>query len=152
MFKTSLMLMITLLVLLTKRVRTLKTPRCPKRRRLSARSKPFQKNCPHRFRMRGLQNINDLACCSERGLSERFDGSIGSATVLFPFGGKYQRTPEAAMAAKIPVASPRETSTASMMSFGFDPFVGEWSAWHGAQTAVLFSLAKRRRYIMSRAP
>ena len=89
-----------------------------------------------------LANINDLACCSERGLSERFDGSIGAATVLFPFGGKYQRTPEAAMAAKIPVASPRETSTASMMSFGFDPFVGEWSAWHGAQTAVLSSLAK----------
>ena len=89
-----------------------------------------------------LANMNDLACCSQRGLGERFDGSIGSSTVLFPYGGKYQNTPEAAMSAKIPVVTPRETSTVSMMSYGFDPRVGQWSPWHGAKTAVLSSLAK----------
>ena len=89
-----------------------------------------------------VANMQDLACCSQRGLCERFDGSIGSSTVLFPYGGKYQGTPEAGMAAKIPVLSPRETSTVSLMSYGFDPRVAEWSPWHGAQTAVLASLAK----------
>nr|MDE5899539.1 phosphoribosylformylglycinamidine synthase [Treponemataceae bacterium] len=89
-----------------------------------------------------LADIGDLACCSQRGLGERFDGSIGAASVLFPYGGKYQCTPEAGMAAKLPVVAPQETSTASLMAFGFDPRVGEWSPWHGAQTAVLSSLAK----------
>lgn len=87
-------------------------------------------------------NMNDLACCSQRGLSERFDGSIGAASVLFPFGGKYQNTPEAGMVAKIPVVSPRETSTVSLMSFGFDPRISDWSPWHGSKIAVLSSLAK----------
>lgn len=89
-----------------------------------------------------LANMNDLACCSQRGLGERFDGSIGASTVLFPYGGKYQNTPEAGMSAKIPVVSPRETSTVSLMAYGFDPRVGQWSPWHGAKTAVLSSLAK----------
>ncbi|MCR5254254.1 MAG: phosphoribosylformylglycinamidine synthase [Treponema sp.] len=89
-----------------------------------------------------LKNISDLACCSQRGLGERFDGSIGASTVLFPYGGKYQNTPEAGMSAKIPVMTPRETSTASLMTYGFDPRVGNWSPWHGAKTAVLSSLAK----------
>ena len=89
-----------------------------------------------------IKNMNDLACCSQRGLGERFDGSIGASTVLFPYGGKYQNTPEAGMSAKIPVMTPRETSTASLMTYGFDPRVGNWSPWHGAKTAVLSSLAK----------
>ncbi len=89
-----------------------------------------------------LSNMNDLACCSQRGLGERFDGSIGSSTVLFPYGGKYQSTPEAGMCAKIPVVSPFETSTVSLMAHGFDPRVGDWSPWHGAQVSVLSSLAK----------
>ena len=89
-----------------------------------------------------VANMKDLACCSQRGLCERFDGSIGASTVLFPFGGKYQGTPECAMSAKIPVLSPRETSTVSLMSYGFDPRVAQWSPWHGAQTAILSSLAK----------
>ncbi|MCQ2610345.1 MAG: phosphoribosylformylglycinamidine synthase [Treponema sp.] len=89
-----------------------------------------------------ITNISDLACCSQRGLGERFDGSIGSSTVLFPYGGKYQNTPEAAMAAKLPVMSPRETSTVSTMAYGFDPRISQWSPWHGAQIAVLSSLAK----------
>ena len=88
-----------------------------------------------------LQNMADLACCSQRGLGERFDGSIGASTVLFPYGGRYQSTPEAGMAAKIPVLSPRETSTVSLMAYGFDPRVSEWSPWHGAQVSVLSSLA-----------
>ena len=87
-------------------------------------------------------NISDLACCSQRGLGDRFDGSIGSSTVLFPYGGKYQSTPEAGMAAKIPVVSPMETSTVSLMAYGFDPRVGQWSPWHGAQISVLSSLTK----------
>lgn len=89
-----------------------------------------------------LENMKDLAVCSQRGLGERFDGSIGSSTVLFPYGGKYQSTPEAGMAAKIPVISPRETSTVSTMAYGFDPRVSQWSPWHGAQIAVLSSLTK----------
>lgn len=83
----------------------------------------------------------DLACCSQRGLSERFDGSIGAGTVLFPLGGKYQSTPEAGMAARIPVLD-GETSTVSLMSYGYDPRVAQWSPWHGGQVAVLSSLAK----------
>ena len=86
-------------------------------------------------------DLSDLACCSQRGLCERFDGSIGSASVLFPFGGKRQGTPEAGMAAKIPTLN-GETTTASLMAFGYDPRVAEWSPWHGAQTAILSSLAK----------
>lgn len=89
-----------------------------------------------------LENLKDLACCSQRGLSERFDGSIGSSSVLFPMGGTEQSTPEAGCAAKIPVLSPKETTTASIMTFGYDPRVSQWSPWHGAQTAVLQSLAK----------
>lgn len=89
-----------------------------------------------------IENISDLACCSQRGLGERFDGSIGASSVLMPYGGKYQSCPEAGMAAKIPVLSPRETSTVSLMTFGFDPRVSQWSPWHGSQVAVLSSLAK----------
>ncbi len=95
-----------------------------------------------RLKKAWLADMGDLACCSQRGLGERFDGSIGAASVLFPYGGKYQNTPEAAMSAKIPVVTPRETSTVSMMSYGFDPRVGEWSPWHGAKISVLSSLAK----------
>ncbi len=89
-----------------------------------------------------LENLKDLACCAQRGLTERFDGSIGSSSVLFPMGGSDQSTPESGCAAKIPVMSPKETTTASIMTFGYDPRVSEWSPWHGAQTAVLQSLAK----------
>ena len=89
-----------------------------------------------------LTNLSDLACCSQRGLSERFDGSIGSATVIFPMGGKNQSTPESGCAAKIPVQMPYETDTSSLMTYGYDPRVSTWSPWHGAQVAVLSSLAK----------
>ncbi len=89
-----------------------------------------------------LACLSDLACASQRGLGERFDGSIGSSSVLFPYGGRFQSTPEAGMAAKIPVLSPEETATASLMTFGYDPRAARWSPYHGAQTAVLYSLAR----------
>jgi phosphoribosylformylglycinamidine synthase len=89
-----------------------------------------------------LANISDLATCSQRGLGEQFDGSIGASSVLFPMGGKYQSTPECGCAAKIPVMYPKETTTASLMTYGYDPRVTTWSPWHGAQYSVLQSLAK----------
>jgi len=104
----------------------------------AAQEKPTAQQIKDAF----IANISDLACCSQRGLGERFDGSIGASTVLFPYGGKYQGTPEAGMVAKIPVLSPRETSTVSLMAYGYDPRVANWSPWHGSQTAIMSSLAK----------
>ena len=89
-----------------------------------------------------LTNLSDLAVCSQRGLSERFDGSIGSATINFPMGGRYQATPESGCTAKIPVLPPYETETSSLMTFGYDPRVAQWSPYHGSQAAVLQSLAR----------
>ena len=82
----------------------------------------------------------DLNICSQKGLSERFDSTIGSGTVLMPFGGKTQLTPNQAMAAKIPVLN-HETNTASLMSWGFDPYLSSESPYLGAQAAVISSAA-----------
>ncbi|MBO4726797.1 MAG: phosphoribosylformylglycinamidine synthase [Spirochaetaceae bacterium] len=98
--------------------------------------------CTNPLETAWITNMREQAVCSQRGLSERFDGSIGSASVLFPMGGKYQSTPESGCAAKIPVLSPYETETTSLMTFGYDPRVASWSPYHGAQTAVLYSLAR----------
>lgn len=89
-----------------------------------------------------LINIGDLACCNRSGLVERFDSTIGSGTVLFPYGGKNQLTPECAMAALIPVAPDEKTTTVSLMAHGYDPRVSSWSAFHGAIFAVIQSLAR----------
>lgn len=86
--------------------------------------------------------LSDLSCASQRGLSERFDGSIGSSSVLFPMGGEFQSTPECGMAARIPVGPGKETPTVSLMTMGYDPKSASWSPFHGAQYAVLESLAK----------
>ena len=83
----------------------------------------------------------DLNLCSRRGLSERFDSTIGAGTVLMPFGGKHQQTPIQAMVHKISVEK-QETDTCSFMSWGFDPFVSEKSPYHGAYLAVVSSCAK----------
>ena len=91
---------------------------------------------------RWIANLSSLAVCSQRGLSERFDGSIGSSSVLFPMGGAYQSTPECGMAARIPVSPGKETSTVSLMTMGYDPKAASWSPYHGAQYAVLESLIK----------
>jgi len=85
--------------------------------------------------------IADLNICSQKGLVDRFDSSIGAATVIAPYGGKYQLTPAQAMAAKIPVLN-GETKTCSLMSWGFDPQVSSASPYHGTVFAVVLSLAK----------
>ena len=87
------------------------------------------------------ENLSRLEVCSQKGLSERFDSSIGAATVLMPFAGKYQLTPEEAMVAKIPLLK-GETDTATVMAYGFIPGVSRWSPFHSAAFAVSESLAK----------
>ncbi|GBU21329.1 phosphoribosylformylglycinamidine synthase [Fibrobacteres bacterium R8-0-B4] len=88
-----------------------------------------------------FETMTDVNACSRRGLKEMFDSSIGANTVLMPFGGRYQRTPVEAMVAKLPVAS-GETVTGTAMSHGFDPYLSEWSPFHGAVYAVIQSAAK----------
>lgn len=87
------------------------------------------------------QCLKDLNCCSKKGLIERFDSTIGAATVLMPLGGKYQLTPEAGMAAKLPVRN-GETNTATLMAYGFDPQLAKASPYHGAAYAVVDSVTK----------
>ncbi len=88
-----------------------------------------------------LAMMSDLNICSTRGLSERFDATIGRGSVLMPFGGKYQLTPASAMAHKIPV-SEGDTDTVSYMAWGYNPFISEKSPYHGAYLAVIESAAK----------
>lgn len=88
-----------------------------------------------------LALLNDLNVCSQKGLVEMFDGSIGAASVFMPFGGKYQMTETQAMVAKLPVLDGK-TDTVTMMSYGFDPYLSSWSPYHGAVYAVLESMAK----------
>ncbi len=85
--------------------------------------------------------ISNLNICSQKGLVERFDSTIGAGTVLMPYGGKYQNTPTQAMAAKLPVLE-GETTTASVMGWGFDPFLSSVSPYHGAMSAVVESVSK----------
>ena len=85
--------------------------------------------------------ISNLNVCSQKGLVERFDATIGAGTVLMPFGGKYQNTPNQAMAAKIPVLK-GETTTASVMGWGYNPYLSSQSPYHGAMSAVVESVAK----------
>ena len=83
----------------------------------------------------------DLNVCSKRGLSEKFDSTVGAATVLMPFGGKLQRTPAQSMCAKLPVEG-GDTETCSLMAWGFDPFASSASTYRGAYQAVVSSVAK----------
>lgn len=85
--------------------------------------------------------ISDLNICSQKGLVERFDSTIGAGTVLMPYGGKYQNTPAQAMAAKLPVLN-GETNTASVMGWGYDPYLSSQSPYHGAVSAVVESVSK----------
>lgn len=87
------------------------------------------------------ENLKRLEVCSQKGLSERFDSSIGAGTVLMPFSGKYQLTPEEAMVAKIPLLK-GETDDATAMSYGYIPGISRWSPFHGAAYAVVESLSK----------
>ena len=87
------------------------------------------------------ENLKRLEVCSQKGLSERFDSSIGAGTVLMPFSGKYQLTPEEAMVAKIPLLK-GETDDATAMRYGYIPGISRWSPFHGAAYAVVESLSK----------
>lgn len=88
-----------------------------------------------------LNNLSDLNVCSQKGLVEMFDSSIGAASVYMPYGGKYQLTPVQTMIAKLPVLKGR-TETVTMMSYGYDPYLSSWSPYHGAVYAVVESVAK----------
>ena len=93
------------------------------------------------FRQGYLDLAGDLNVCSKRGLSERFDSTIGSGTVLMPFGGKHQLTPTHAMVNKISVEQ-QDTQTCSLMSWGYNPYITEKSPYHGAYLAVIESISK----------
>ena len=106
----------------------------------------YREKCPES--LKGLskaqaikKNMARLEVCSQIGLSERFDASIGAGTVIMPFGGKTQLTPQEAMAAKIPLLK-GETDDATAMSYGFIPAVSRWSPFHGSAYAVVESLSK----------
>ncbi len=88
-----------------------------------------------------LDELADLNVCSQKGLVEMFDSSIGAGTVLMPYGGKHQLTEIQTMVAKLPVLK-GTSDTVTMMSYGFDPFISSWSPYHGAIYAVLESMAK----------
>ncbi|MCR4990123.1 MAG: phosphoribosylformylglycinamidine synthase [Lachnospiraceae bacterium] len=87
------------------------------------------------------ETLKDLNVCSQKGLVEMFDSSIGAGTVLMPYGGKYQLGEIQTMVAKLPVLSGK-TDTVTMMSYGFDPYLSKWSPYHGAVYAVTQSMAK----------
>lgn len=88
-----------------------------------------------------LETLSDLNVCSQKGLVEMFDSSIGAASVYMPYGGKYQLTPTQSMIAKLPIRKGK-CDTVTMMSYGFDPYLSSWSPYHGSLYAVLSSVAK----------
>ncbi len=87
------------------------------------------------------ETLKDLNVCSQKGLVEMFDSSIGAGSVYMPYGGKYQMTETQSMVAKLPVLEGK-TDTVTMMSYGFDPYLSSWSPYHGAIYAVVSSVAK----------
>ena len=88
-----------------------------------------------------LETLADLNVCSQKGLVEMFDGSIGAGSVFMPYGGQYQLTETQSMVAKVPVQNGK-TETVTMMSYGFDPYLSSWSPYHGAAYAVTESVAR----------
>lgn len=88
-----------------------------------------------------LHNLADLNVCSQKGLVEMFDSSIGAGTVIMPYGGKYQLTPAQTMVAKLPVLE-GSCETVTMMSYGMDPYLMSWSPYHGSIYAIITSVAK----------
>lgn len=101
--------------------------------------KTTQINCDKTTKWKEV--ISNLNCCSQKGLVERFDSTIGAGTVLMPFGGKYQLTPIEAMCAKIPTQK-GYTNSGTIMSYGYDPYLSEISPFHGAIFAVVDSVTK----------
>ena len=88
-----------------------------------------------------LAELSDLNVCSQKGLVEMFDGSIGVNSVYMPYGGKYQLTETQSMVAKLPVMK-GTSDTVTMMAYGFDPYLSSWSPYHGAIYAVVESLSR----------
>ena len=88
-----------------------------------------------------LDTLSDLNVCSQKGLAEKFDSTIGAGTILMPFAGKYQLTPADGMAAKVPVLK-GTTNSATIMTFGYNPEISKWSPYHGAMYAVIESVSK----------
>ena len=88
-----------------------------------------------------IENLQDLNVCSQRGLAERFDSTIGSATVLAPYGGKLQATPTDGLVMKLPVQN-AATTTGAIMTYGFNPYLSSWSPFHGAVYAVVEAVTK----------
>lgn len=93
------------------------------------------------FAQQWLDTLRGLNVCSQKGLVEMFDSSIGAASVVMPYGGRYQLTPVQTMIAKLPVLKGK-CDTVTMMSYGFDPYLSSWSPYHGAVYAVVSSVAK----------
>ena len=106
-----------------------------------AAPKCYKKAVTGDFAQNFMAVATDLNTCSKRGLSERFDSTIGAGTVLMPFGGKYQLTPVQAMVQKVSVEK-KHTDDCSFMSFGYNPFITEKSPYHGAYLAVVESVCK----------
>ena len=102
---------------------------------------PWAKKVSGSFSERMQEMAEDLNCCSKRGLSERFDSTIGAGSVLMPFGGKYQLTPVQAMVQLISMEK-KHTDDCSFMAWGYNPFITEKSPWHGAYLAVTESVCK----------
>ncbi|MBR7116744.1 MAG: phosphoribosylformylglycinamidine synthase [Clostridia bacterium] len=107
----------------------------------TAKAESFTRELPESFSEGVIKTLSDLNCCSKRGLSERFDSTIGAGTVLMPFGGARQRTPIQAMVQKLSVEK-KHTDLASFMSWGYNPYISEKSPYHGAYLAVVESVAK----------
>ena len=107
----------------------------------SRQGSPFERKEVQDVRSTWLQVLGDLNVCSQKGLVEMFDGSIGAGSVFMPFGGRYQLTETQVMAAKLPVRN-GTTDTVTMMSYGFDPYLSSWSPFHGAVYAVVSSVAR----------
>lgn len=93
------------------------------------------------FKQKWLDTLSDLNVCSQKGLVEMFDSSIGAASVYMPYGGKYQLTPTQSMIAKLPILR-GNCDTVTMMSYGLDPYLSSWSPYHGAVYAIISSIAK----------
>mgnify|MGYP001175485342 FL=1 len=97
--------------------------------------------CGEKIRKAWLGNLERLNICSQKGLVERFDSTIGAGTVLLPFGGKYQLSPAEGMVAKIPVLE-GDTTTGTIMTFGYNPALAKWSPFHGAIFAIVEAVSK----------
>ncbi|MBQ2403989.1 MAG: phosphoribosylformylglycinamidine synthase subunit PurQ, partial [Lachnospiraceae bacterium] len=103
--------------------------------------RPFDKKEIADVKETWMNMLGSLNVCSQKGLVERFDASIGSATVMMPYGGKFQQTEIQTMVAKLPVLEGK-CDAVTLMSYGFDPYLSSWSPYHGSVYAVLSSIAK----------